>query len=103
MKEIKIKIRIKIEDRENGGGEWESNPPGTLLSPTLVLKTRSATRPPHTSAAGRCAACRGQAQFVSGGLLHTDIVTDRNGYFNPYSRQFHPTKPETNPQWFDIG
>jgi hypothetical protein len=30
-------------------------------------------------------------------------VTDRNGYFNPYSRQFHPTKPETNPQWFDIG
>ena len=34
-----------------GGGGWESNPPGTLLSPTLVLKTRSATRSPHTSAA----------------------------------------------------
>ena len=32
-----------------GGGGWESNPPGTLLSPTLVLKTRSATRSPHTS------------------------------------------------------
>ncbi len=31
------------------GGEWESNPPGTLLSPALVLKTRSATRPPVTS------------------------------------------------------
>ncbi len=31
------------------GGEWESNPPGTLLSPTLVLKTRGATRLPFTS------------------------------------------------------
>ena len=31
------------------GGEWESNPPGTLLSPTLVLKTRGATRLPVAS------------------------------------------------------
>ena len=29
---------------QNGGGEWESNPPGTLASPTLVLKTRGTTR-----------------------------------------------------------
>jgi hypothetical protein len=36
-------------DESVGGGGWESNPPGTLLSPTLVLKTRSATRPPYTS------------------------------------------------------
>ena len=30
--------------RENGGGEWESNPPGTLAGPTLILKTRGVTR-----------------------------------------------------------
>ena len=29
---------------KNGGGEWESNPPGTLASPSLVLKTRGVTR-----------------------------------------------------------
>ena len=34
---------------EIGGGGWESNPPGTLLSPTMVLKTRSATRTPYAS------------------------------------------------------
>ena len=28
----------------NGGGEWESNPPGTLANPTLVLKTSGTTR-----------------------------------------------------------
>jgi hypothetical protein len=32
-----------------GGDGWESNPPGTLLSPTMVLKTRSATRSPYAS------------------------------------------------------
>ena len=67
---------------ENGGGGWESNPPGTLLSPTLVLKTRSATRPPHTSTSVRCAACRGRARFISGGLPHTPILAERTGYFN---------------------
>ena len=34
---------------QHGGGGWESNPPGTLLSPTLVLKTRTVTSTAYAS------------------------------------------------------
>jgi hypothetical protein len=44
MRRILKRGRIQI-----GGDGWESNPPGTLLSPTMVLKTRSATRSPYAS------------------------------------------------------
>ena len=48
--------QARTKKAEIGGGGWESNPPGTLLSPTAVLKTVSTTRSPYTSGTGPCAA-----------------------------------------------
>ena len=33
----------------SSGGEWESNPPGTLANPTLVLKDQGRHQTPVTS------------------------------------------------------
>lgn len=64
---VRKKQPLLKKPNKSGGGGWESNPPGTLLSPTLVLKTRAGTSLANTSGTTLCVTRRGATSRGRGG------------------------------------